>query len=297
MTSDLACILMQDSCLIYPGSSLPSWENIRDISFCSCSIILTKKFLLCGGKGLLLIHSFFKLQNTGITIRVYIYRLVIFLSSRRTPLCRFRAGCAWGPLLGLGSGRWSWSMQDLCCRVRELWGAITRVHGIRDDEKEINKSFSETPQVQEPEFPTALDEGGKGRVFAYPVWKWRLPGWLKLVATSGTRGKTPVPPEDLPLWDRLRAPVANKELGSLSKEDIQFSWASAIAPRVSDNCEEHTLLRWRTPSCQRLQFRRVQRGSWTLFKLQVINPYYYSMRSPAMLPGDTWSVLSMTVEL
>lgn len=77
-------------------------------------IVLTKKLLLCGGRELLLIHSFFKLQNTGITIRVYIYRWVIFLSSRRrTPLCRSQAAeRAWGPC-------WAWAVEDglEACRI------------------------------------------------------------------------------------------------------------------------------------------------------------------------------------
>ena len=66
---------------------------------------------------------------------------------------------AWAVEDGLEACRRCALLEDLCCQVRELWEAVTRVHSIRDDEKEINRTLSETSQIQEPNFPTALKEG------------------------------------------------------------------------------------------------------------------------------------------
>lgn len=40
----------------------------------------------------------------------------------------------------------------------ELWEEVTRLHSIREDEKEMNQIFSETPKFQGP-YPSTEVEG------------------------------------------------------------------------------------------------------------------------------------------
>lgn len=104
-------------------------------------------------------------------------------------------------------------VEELCCQVRELWEAVTRVHSIGDDEKEINRTFSETPQVQEPNFPTALKEG-QAEFLPIRFGSGDSQRWLNLAAISGTRGKAPVPHEGLQLQDRLGALATRQRAGT-----------------------------------------------------------------------------------
>ena len=78
--------------------------------------------------------------------------------------------------------------------MEELWEEVNRLRSIREDEREIDRIFSETQQLEEPQTPSVLQKqavSGEGE------------GW-KLV-TSGTKRKAPVPPKGLQLQNRFTA--------------------------------------------------------------------------------------------
>ena len=80
-------------------------------------------------------------------------------------------------------------IEDPCHQVHELWEQVSRLHSIRDDQKEIGQIFSKTMRLQEPERSAVLKERQAKSAF------FRLgnddKGW-KLV-TSGTHRRGSVP--------------------------------------------------------------------------------------------------------
>lgn len=48
-------------------------------------------------------------------------------------------------------------MKELCYQVEELWEEVSRLCSIREDKREIDKIFSETQQLEEPQASTAVE--------------------------------------------------------------------------------------------------------------------------------------------
>lgn len=42
-------------------------------------------------------------------------------------------------------------VEELCCQVEELQEEVNRLHSVRGDEREMDRIFSETLQLQSPE--------------------------------------------------------------------------------------------------------------------------------------------------
>lgn len=63
----------------------------------------------------------------------------------------------------------SWvQVEGLCHQIKEVQGEVSRLHSIRDDQKEIFQIFSKTMWLQEPECPAVLKEG---QSLCFPGWE------------------------------------------------------------------------------------------------------------------------------
>lgn len=46
-------------------------------------------------------------------------------------------------------------LEDLCCQVKELQEEVSRLCSTREDEREVERIFSETQQLEKPQTPSA----------------------------------------------------------------------------------------------------------------------------------------------
>lgn len=93
-------------------------------------------------------------------------------------------------------------MEELCCRVEELWEEGSRLCSTGKAEREIERIVSETQHLKEPKLPSAV---GKQAV-SNPTIKVRETsregeGWTLII--PGATNKVSAPPEDLQLYNRF----------------------------------------------------------------------------------------------
>lgn len=93
-------------------------------------------------------------------------------------------------------------LEDLCWQVEEIGEEVSRQRSIRENEREIDRVFSETQQLEEPQSPPAMEKQAVS-TSTIKVSKTSGEGW-KLM-TSSTKRKAPAPPKNLQVQNRLTA--------------------------------------------------------------------------------------------
>lgn len=99
-------------------------------------------------------------------------------------------------------------MDELCCQLEEIREEVSRLRSIREDEREIDRVFSETQQLEKPQSPPAMERQ------ALPTHTIKVSktseeeeGWM----TSSTKRKVPAQPKNLQLQNRLTVLKTEKE--------------------------------------------------------------------------------------
>ncbi|XP_068782230.1 uncharacterized protein [Struthio camelus] len=127
----------------------------------------------------------------------------------------------------LGPLREAWADSQLSCvrcavvdqlrhQIKELQEEVSRLRSIREDEREIDRVFSEIVQLRESPAPTAA-EVSEGSAPCVKVHHNAVEEGWKLV-TSRRRRKALAPPQDLPLKNKFSALQAEEELGMAPRE-------------------------------------------------------------------------------
>ena len=100
-------------------------------------------------------------------------------------------------------------LEDLCCQ-EELWEEVSRLHTIREEERETDRIFSETEQLEKPPPPAAVEKlavSTPNIKVSATSGEWK--GWK--LATSGTKRKAPLSPKGLQLQNRFTALKAEEK--------------------------------------------------------------------------------------
>lgn len=99
-------------------------------------------------------------------------------------------------------------MEELCCQLEEIREEVSRLCSIREDEREGDRVFSETQQLEKSQSPPAMER----QALPTPTIKvsktsGEEEGWM----TSGTKRKVPAQPKNLQLQNRLTVLKTDKE--------------------------------------------------------------------------------------
>ena len=101
-------------------------------------------------------------------------------------------------------------LEELCLQVEELWEEVSRLCSIREAERETDRIFSATQQLEKPQHPSAVEK----QVVSTPTTKGsetsREGEGSKLV-TSDTKRKDLAPPKGLQLQNRFIALKVEEE--------------------------------------------------------------------------------------
>ena len=105
--------------------------------------------------------------------------------------------------------------EELCHQVEELRDKVSRLHGIREDEREMDRIFSETQQLEDPQTPAAVEtQTAPIPTIMVSATSGEGEGWQ--LVPSGTKRKAPAPPKGLQLQNRFTTLKAEEEPDMLS---------------------------------------------------------------------------------